>query len=335
MNISGIERSAGVPAVTYRWNPTTRQYSVQVDDASIHDMPRIMRPLDAVLLHIPEGEEVILDYQESALRPYELADAMESPTLADHHIRLHIESPSGTDEGLIRFKENATWSWDPSLDGMKIASMDELIPTLGSIGQGGKVLSINSIPKSVHGQHVVLYVNPGVQGEVQISAPMIDGGDCFNTLHLEDRKLGYFHNLMTNGSYTTEVLSSDDRARFILHFDRNSSGNHPNPVVDDFNVEESGSPSPIEGPKPFNGNGNDYTIHVFSGQLNIRPGEGLQEIPKEAEITVYSVAGKLVFQRKIMQATNRFTYQLNVSPGIYHVELIIGSERYREKVWVD
>jgi hypothetical protein len=335
MNISGIARSTGVPAVTYRWNPTTRQYSVQVDDASIHDMPRIMRPLDAVLLHIPEGEEVLLGYQETALRPYELAQAMESPTLGDHHIRLQIESPSGTDEGLIRFKDNATWAWDPAFDGMKIASMDELIPTLGSIGQGGNVLSINSIPTSVHGEHVVLYVNPGVEGEVHISAPMIDGGECFSTLHLEDRKLGYFHNLMTNGVYTTDVLISDDRTRFILHFDRNSSGDHPSTEVDDYNVEVNGSPSPIEGPKPFNGIGNDYNIHVFSGQLNIRPGEGLQEIPIEAEVTVYSVGGKLVFQRKIMQATNRFTYQLNVSTGIYYVELIIGSERYRKKVWVD
>ena len=336
ISAAAIARSSGIPKVTYRWNPSERQYNALVDNAEVHPMTRHMKPLDAVLIHIPEGEEVTIDYSVAALRPYELNSPEELEDLSDHHIRLHIESPSGEDETLLRFKTGASWVWDPAMDAMKIASMDDLMPTLGTMGQGAKVLAINSIPMLVHGQQVALYLSPGVEGPVQISAPMIDGGDCFTTLHLEDRKLGYFHDFMTNGVYSTEVLLTDDKNRFILHFDRNQQNNTPSEVDEAFNVDPVTPIGPIEIDNPsFEEELTDYTIGVYSGELTIRPGDGLMEIPQETMITVYSVNGKLVFQRKLMQSSSKFTYQLNVSPGIYHVELITEGKRQREKVWVD
>jgi len=325
ISLEGLDRSSGIPWVTYRWNPIDRQYSAQIGDASIHDLPRIMRPLDAVLIHVPEGEEVTLNYENMALQPYQLEEANEELALTDHHIRLHIESPSGMDEALIRFLPEATWAWDMKLDGMKIASMDAFSPTLGTLSQGADVLSINSIPISVHGETMPLYVDPGVEGSVQISVPMVDGGDCFSTLHLEDRKLGYFHDFLSNGSYSTEVLLSDDRMRFILHFDRTVAVAEPSIPAEAYNAL-------LVDPEQEHGG---YEIAVLSGLLNIRPIEGIEEIPEESLVTVYSSGGKLVFQRKIMNATDRFIYQLNVSSGIYYVELITSGLRQLKKVWVD
>jgi hypothetical protein len=316
--LEGVQKSSGVGAAMYRWNAETRQYCAQVDNACVHGMEPLLRPLDVVFFHIPPGEEVQMNYGDMVLRPEEIQAHHSATPLEDHHIRLKAESASGSDETLIRFREEASWSWDRALDAMKIASTDALMPGFGSISEDGKILSINTLPVELQGGQVFLYLEPGVEGQVQLSPLMIDGGSCFTRLDLEDRKTGYFHDLMMDGSYSAEVLLADDRDRFVLHFNR----------------EGSLFGQPVEGfaeasiPLPFNS-------QVYHDHLVINMTEAPLYDEKMNSVRVYSVNGALVLDQRVRSSETRHSFPLHVNSGIYYLEVRIDGVLYQDKVWVD
>ena len=316
--LDGVQKTSGVGEAMYRWNAETRQYSAQVGAACIHGLDAVLHPLDVVFFHIPPGEEVQLNYADMALRPEELQAHHAMEPLEDHHVRLNVESPSGSDETLIRFREEATWSWDCSLDAMKIASTDDLMPGFGSISEDGRILSINTLPIDLENAQVFLYLEPGIEGQVQINPLMIDGGLCFTRLHLEDRKTGYFHDLMLNGSYSTEVLLEDDHDRFVLHFDR----------------EEDTIGLPIED-FAEEGNSLPFNSQVYHEHLFITITEAPSYDGSLASVKVYSVNGALVLDQKMSASNSRLSFPLHVNSGIYYLEVRLDGVVYRDKVWVD
>ena len=128
------------------------------------------------------------------------------------------------DATYVHFNEAASANFDSRFDAFKLEGL-ETAPQLYSIA-GGYNLSINELP--FEGNEVVsLGFRCGVEGTYTINASGMDNFSSSTPILLEDLKLNTIQDLRVNPVYAFNYNTTDNDARFKLHFKAATGINDP------------------------------------------------------------------------------------------------------------
>ncbi len=132
-----------------------------------------------------------------------------------HQMALEVIGNGFADVTYFNFRPGATDSYDPDYDGGKMPSFNGQ-PTLYSI-IGAEWASINSNADVQSTPFIPLGFVPGANGTFMFQGTGFD--EIPNTtVYIEDKKLNLMHNLTAIPDYTFVSGKSDNRERFMLHF---------------------------------------------------------------------------------------------------------------------
>jgi hypothetical protein len=123
-----------------------------------------------------------------------------------------------SDQAFVYFTNKASVNFDGNLDAYKLSSMNTGVPMLYTVTPDQTQLAINSLPATATAAPLPLDFIAGKDGEFSITASQLNTFQPDVTITLEDLKTGTSQNLMKNPTYTFTGQTSDDPARFLLHF---------------------------------------------------------------------------------------------------------------------
>lgn len=344
-----VVRSPGSARASYLWLPEKQQFGSRIEDIQTNDMGNILHPSDAILVELDEDDEIFINYGETALSPSQLYNTEFSSGPENYQLRLGVTGALGADETLILFNDEATGQRDARYDALKIPSLNEGVPTLASRSATRDFLSINTIPFPDLGTRVDLYLNPGTEGAIVFTPLLIDLGVDYEAIYLVDTKYQIYHDLLSYGSYQTEVLLEDERGRFVLQFGTYfpdppsespvSALDDPlpsdivfDPVPVDPNLPQD--PQDPEDAGPMELVEGHWEINTVDNEVTIWP-EMDVIIPVRTQVSIYTAQGKLVFDRVVTSSSTKLQYRLHVSSGVYLVKIQSANKTQVKKVWID
>ncbi|NNC83883.1 MAG: T9SS type A sorting domain-containing protein [Flavobacteriales bacterium] len=336
IDLDDISISPGASQATYRWLPEKQQFGSRNGGWSTHDMGDMVLPSDAFIVQLAEAHHLKFIYSEIVPAPWDLMQPEQSTVSAEHQIKLSVTAPGGSDETILRFTGASTLDFDPSLDALKIPSLNEFTPALGSASASGEVLSINALPHPPVGASVPLYFSSDLEGEIGFDPVLIDVGQVYDQIFLYDALNETFHDLMTEGLYHTVYDPNDGEDRFLLIFGIDDTPwYHPDSEqISDGGDMEEGPPAEELGPTDGSQTTADWNIGAVLDELIIRPtpnseGEG------RIQVTIHSLRGRLVFDRQVDLDSSGWKYRLQLSPGMYSISIRQGDKLHSEKIWLD
>jgi hypothetical protein len=132
-------------------------------------------------------------------------------------LKLSVSNGEDKDATYIRLSDEATIGFDKSLDAYKMKNGGATTPNLYTYNSVD-IFSINSVPASFSQYSLPLAFEAKVNGEYTIELSEEYEYTLGYTIVLEDKKLGTFSTLNDDREYTFLASTSDNAARFAIHF---------------------------------------------------------------------------------------------------------------------
>lgn len=208
------------------------------------------------------------------------------------------------DELNIAFTSGAKELYE-SYDTRKMFSISGTTPQVYSIIPDEE-LSLNSLPELKPGDQrsVTVGYRAGVNGSQTLVADLSFLEDTY--VMLEDLRLKKFHNLNDNPVYTFEATNYQNPNRFVLHFNRSTTG-----------IENNES-------KGIGAYAFDKNLFIVSrGSM----------IHQTKQLTVFDILGRKVVDKTIPDG-NLIRIPLNISDAYVVVQVISNDEVYTTKVFI-
>ncbi len=225
----------------------------------------------------------------------------------DDFLRLNIEGNNYKAELVVRFDSNASLGFDGNLDAYKLfgvvaaPQLYTLTPNIDSI-----MLAINTMDAISSNMTIPLFLQVGNTGTYVITASELGSFDPGVKIYLEDLKTTDVTNLVQNQVYSFTADTNDNKFRFLLRFDFQSSS------VD----------TPID----------ETPFYVYSFDKNIFI--NINELDGCATIRVFDVLGREVQSLEADKA-GLMKISLHEQPNaIYFVSLETTHRIYTEKIYL-
>lgn len=212
-------------------------------------------------------------------------------------------SANSMEDGLvIRFRNEATNSFDQNYDVPKLFSLAQTSPQLYSIS-GNEKLSINALASlSNSNMSITLGFEPKINGNYTFTASELSSFNSISKILLEDTKENTTQNLLANQTYNFSATVNDNINRFILHF-----------IVSSIDINES-----------KNSNANIYS---YNNQIYVSSNEKINQI------NIYNALGQLI--KTVTSDEASLTINMNnFTSGIYTVSVTTINNTYSEKVFI-
>jgi len=227
-------------------------------------------------------------------------------------IRIKLnEDPFYYDETVVRFDVNAKTTCDYDFDAVKMFASETKTYIYSTME--GVNYAINGQPFPESSVEIPLVVNVISDGNHTIMATQLQGLDNYN-VSLIDNTTGYTANLKTTPVVTFSSAKGTFTNRFILK-------------IADITTEVNNI---------INNNDNEFNIYFYNNYLNILP---LSDdwSGKIGTVNVFDMAGKIRNTGKNIEFQKSSVNQIpvNLSPGLYIVEIRSGLLKYTEKIIVN
>jgi hypothetical protein len=227
---------------------------------------------------------------------------------SDPVIKLELDNPGNQDETLFWFNQNATNSFDPAYDGLKILSSgyDQIYSLSGSQKYG-----INAMPLPTDTEIIpigVKFLNSG--SSFKIMASQLMGLDNYNITLTDKGNSNFIVDLKNINSYTFSSDAGTFPDRFVLTIGTITTGVKDNIIPD----------------KAFN-------VYAYGNTLNIdllNPDwEG-----KNSTINLYDLTGRKIIQQNNVEFIKGDLKKipLNLPQGIYIVEIKAENHKFVTKI---
>ena len=131
-------------------------------------------------------------------------------------MRVIVSDDSESSNLYLRFKDEATSSFDSSLDAYKLFGYSN-IPQVFAYDENDK-FSINSLPSNLEVQEVKLAVKTPITGEYTFSFSDVDMISNYSNIELQDKFLGITTMVNNSTEYTFTSEEGNNEDRFVLHF---------------------------------------------------------------------------------------------------------------------
>ncbi|MEZ5083701.1 MAG: T9SS type A sorting domain-containing protein [Bacteroidales bacterium] len=216
---------------------------------------------------------------------------------------LKITGNDATSQTAIRFNQSATQGADRLYDVYKIISDKEDIPNLFTRVET-EAMAINTLPAIEGNEIIPMWFRAGLSGKYTISAKEIETFDSQIPIFIEDIDAGFIQNLRENPDYVFNYTTGSDKS-FLVYFTKPENSNR----LDDVSIYTSTNGLQVNFPV------NEYLNQDF-----------------EAQIILFDLMGRKVFETKTTEINNQITFKGN--SNIYMVSVISGGDVANVKVFI-
>lgn len=216
---------------------------------------------------------------------------------------LKVNGNNITSQTAIRFDENATQKADRLFDVYKIVSDKPDVPNLFTKAENEN-MAINTLP-SIKGNEIVpMWFRAGMSGKYTINATQIETFSSETPIYIEDMETGEIQNMREITDFVFDYKSGSDKS-FLVYFIE--------PGKSEFKSE--------------------IKIYAYDNTLQVNfPVSELANTDFQAQIMVFDVTGKVVFQTRTSQIYNQIP--LHGHNIIYMVNVNSGSDVASTKIFV-
>jgi|GEM_PF-4046687 len=228
-------------------------------------------------------------------------DTYKSGVNLDYVLRLQVAGPAYGDEAVVAFHELATTGYDSDLDAFKLTGTQDA-PSLYMPTADGDLL-MNVRPEVKIGLTIPVSFEAGTNGAFTINALESSLGYMTMPVYLEDLMLGNIVNLSLSPTYKFSALTSDDPARFLLHFGYNE-------VTE--NIQD----------------GSGEMVYAYGSNLYVRKPDD-----NRSQVMIYSVTGQLVAETTL-SAAGLNVISMKDKSGYYLVRVLDSQNVNTTKVYI-
>lgn len=208
-----ITRSASVDNAVYVINGADGEYLPYVDGiGALTD--GIIPAMQGFFVHATAlSQTVTVDPED---RTHNGAAFHKSENVSSDVMKVIVSDDSESSNLYLRFKYEATSSFDPSFDAYKLFGYSN-IPQVFAYDENDKY-SINSLPTNPEVQEVKLAVKTPITGEYTFSFSDVDMISNYSNIELQDKLLGTTILVNNNTQYSFTSEEGNNEGRFVLHF---------------------------------------------------------------------------------------------------------------------
>lgn len=203
----------GVNDAIYVWNPDNQQYSSYIAGVGTNGGSRYVPSQQAFYVQT-NAPGPTLQLTEEVKAPNQKPEFKTNTTPSI--LRLNVSDGANWDEMVIRFDDNATTSFDPMYDALKLPSFETGAPIFASYADSN-IYSIQSLDFPSADISIPLFLEVGTAGTYQITASEIAQLPLSSCLILEDIELGTYTDLRLDSYYNFYISDTISSQRFYLH----------------------------------------------------------------------------------------------------------------------
>jgi len=234
IEVTGSEHEPGDPNAMNNWNLIGNPYPSAIDAGAIVFPPEIDNAIyyydDASLGYvayvggvgpaaIPVAQGFFVHVNTPGTHMFTLYNYMKTCAGSDdwykneisHLLEISVSDGTKSDKTYIRFKEEATHSFDKALDAYKLLSGIESVPQVYTSGDGVKY-AINTVQET---DRMDLNFKHGSSEAYTLT---VDGVEDFDEVILEDEQNDQFIDLKNSNTFTFYHSEQDKKDRFVIHF---------------------------------------------------------------------------------------------------------------------
>ncbi|MDD3878249.1 MAG: T9SS type A sorting domain-containing protein [Bacteroidales bacterium] len=207
-------------------------------------------------------------------------------------IRLFAKKAQMQDEIILRLMTDATMSFDPSFDALKMMSEENIAPQFFMLPDNATRMSINSLPTNLTLPYSIPLGVKSVANEThQINVDLYEFENDQISVHLEDKVKNTLTDVRQQPSYNYLSLVDEDSQRFILHLGLTTAG------MNDFASSEAQIYS--------------YDNCVFISNLH-----------EQTTFTLYNMLGQEIHSQILTEQTSKIDFYL---PKAYYLVRLTGN----------
>ena len=218
-------------------------------------------------------------------------------------IDVRLSNGTNFDDAIVMFESNGQAGKDRQ-DAEKLFSMNLGIPQVYTIVNNDMKTALNSMPFINDGVTIPVGILAPAAGDYTITVSGIDSFSSLAGLSLEDLKLNYTQNLLTNPVYSFSADATEDAGRFLLHF------------AGSIGINEA--------------DGSAVTIFSNEKTVNINCPAGF----KNATVTISNLLGQEIVSQKLNNQV-RNQIPVNAVQGYYIVKVQSDSSVKTAKVYIN
>ena len=132
-------------------------------------------------------------------------------------LRFVVASDSLSSDAVIRFKNQATTSFDNTYDALKMFPTNANIPAIYSFSSYLDTLAINTYPELFEDYTIPLGLKLGINGTYSITVTEKLNFDTLTSIYIEDELNDTIIDLNTQSTFNFTADSSNNTDRFVLH----------------------------------------------------------------------------------------------------------------------
>ena len=208
----------GINNAIYIWNPELEQFASYSGGLGTNGGSRYIASSQAFWVQAnATGASVQITESAKAANdaPFLKLQSTNTPLI------INVNSNNGSDQTIINFNNDATQSFDPMYDALKIHSTNTNLPTVTTLDINNTEFSINQIPAQEIA--IPLKVTTGVAGMHSISFDGLDQFDNAACVIVEDLFTGKSYDLKKQNSFACYINSATTSARFLIKFGANTT----------------------------------------------------------------------------------------------------------------
>lgn len=200
----------------YFWDPINHRYATYIAGAGTNGGTRYIPSMQGFWVKVSATGGTGTLGMNNDVRVTSTNPSLWKVAGSSNTLKLKASSGSHSDETIIRFRYDASKSFDNYVDGYKMINGGST-PSLSSV-LGTDDYSINSLPFQTEDITIPLKLQAAFTGTYTFTAEGTGGLEGVDSVILDDRVLGIRKNLSLEASYTTDVVKGDVVGRFYIHF---------------------------------------------------------------------------------------------------------------------
>lgn len=219
------------------------------------------------------------------------------------YLSIMLENQDFSDETVIAFYQDATPSFDPGFDAVKMFGGYDKVPSIYTTSIDGMQAAINGLPLIVDNESISVPLDMaiGEGGSFKLNFNYVNSFDNNISIHLEDKETHRIFNLKETKEYSFSFNKGDNPSRFLVHFNKH------------LNTK----------------NINDFQAYYYDNSIYLN-----NPLTSEAQLFVFNSIGQLITQFKLSSTTLEKVNTTSLAKGMYIIQIVAENENVTKKVVV-
>jgi hypothetical protein len=291
----------------YYWDIVNERYAIYAAGSGINGGTRYIPSMQSFFVHVTSQGTGTIGMNNNVRTTSSNPSVWKLGNTNMKELKLTASTGKYSDETIIKFRDDATNSFDSQMDAHKLLNSSACPDIYTSIE--GIEYAINNLNTELKEITLPLKLNAGTSGIHQLLASGLESFDVTDNILLEDKLLNQIQDLKQNPQYSFSLSTGDTTTRFYLHF-KNTQTNIVNGIT----------PSQTEA----------VTIYPKGDYISVNFNNPSSS---NANITIYTLDGELVSEFKNIN-TNSENYlpMYGNTNSLYLVKVVLKDKVFAQKI---